>query len=98
MIGRRTASELVIAVDELLNELEKISPIQHSVVEVKFFLGLTDQEGAVALDLTLHTFQREWSEPAAGYSTDSQGNHDKRPRTRRALYAVAGGCTHEATV
>jgi RNA polymerase sigma-70 factor, ECF subfamily len=61
VIGRRTASELVIAVDELLNELEKISPIQRSVVEVKFFLGLTDQEGAVALDLTLHTFQREWS-------------------------------------
>ena len=60
-MGGRTPSELVIAVDELLNELEKASPIQRSVVEVKFFLGLTDQEGAVALDLTLHTFQREWS-------------------------------------
>jgi RNA polymerase sigma-70 factor, ECF subfamily len=61
MFGTRTPSELVIAVDELLNELEKTSPIQRSVVEVKFFLGLTDQEGAVALGLTLHTFQREWS-------------------------------------
>jgi len=61
MLGTRTPSELVIAVDELLNKLEKVSPIQRSVVEVKFFLGLTDQEGAVALDLTLHTFQREWS-------------------------------------
>ena len=60
-LGTRTPSELVIAVDELLNELEKTSPMQRSVVEVKFFLGLTDQEGAVAFDLTLHTFQREWS-------------------------------------
>ena len=61
VLGTRTPCELVIAIDELLNELEKASPIQRSVVEVKFFLGLTDQEGAVALDLTLHTFQREWS-------------------------------------
>ena len=61
VLGIHTPSELVIAVDELLNELEKTSPIQRSVVEVKFFLGLTDQEGAAALDLTLHTFQREWS-------------------------------------
>ena len=59
--GRRSPSEVVIAVDELLNELERVSSVQRSVVEVKFFLGLTDQEGAVALDLTLHTFQREWS-------------------------------------
>jgi RNA polymerase sigma-70 factor, ECF subfamily len=44
VLGVRTPSELVIAVDELLNELEKVSPIQCSVVEVKFFLGLTDHE------------------------------------------------------
>ena len=61
VLGTRSPSELVIAVDELLNQLEKASPTQRSVVEVKFFLGLTDQEGAVALNLTVHTFQREWS-------------------------------------
>jgi RNA polymerase sigma-70 factor (ECF subfamily) len=61
VLGTRTPSELVIAIDELLNELDKASPAQRSVVEVKFFLGLTDQEGAFALHLTLHTFQREWS-------------------------------------
>jgi RNA polymerase sigma-70 factor, ECF subfamily len=61
ILGTRTPSELVITIDELLNKLQVASPVQRSVVEVKFFLGLTDQEGAVALDLTLHTFQREWS-------------------------------------
>jgi DNA-directed RNA polymerase specialized sigma24 family protein len=29
-------------------------------VELKFFLGLTDEEAADALSLSLHTFQREW--------------------------------------
>ena len=93
-----SASELVIAVDELLNELEKVSPIQRSVVEVKFFLGLTDQEGALLSISPSILFRGSGPEPAAGYSTDSQGNHDKQPRTRRSVYAVAGGCTPEATV
>jgi DNA-directed RNA polymerase specialized sigma24 family protein len=30
------------------------------VVELKFFLGLTDAEAADALGLTLHKLQREW--------------------------------------
>ena len=29
-------------------------------MELKFFLGLTDTEAAEALNLTLHTLQREW--------------------------------------
>ena len=30
------------------------------MVELKFFLGLTDSEGAETLGLKLHTLQREW--------------------------------------
>jgi DNA-directed RNA polymerase specialized sigma24 family protein len=30
------------------------------VVELKFFLGMTDPEAADALNLSLHTLQREW--------------------------------------
>jgi DNA-directed RNA polymerase specialized sigma24 family protein len=30
------------------------------VVELKFFLGMTDEESAEALNLKLHTLQREW--------------------------------------
>jgi DNA-directed RNA polymerase specialized sigma24 family protein len=29
-------------------------------VELKFFLGMTEEESADALNLKLHTFQREW--------------------------------------
>ena len=59
-LGTRTPSELVIAVDELLNDLERESPSRRALVELKFFLGSTDQETADALGITLHTMQREW--------------------------------------
>jgi RNA polymerase sigma-70 factor (ECF subfamily) len=59
-LGTRTPSELVIAVDELLDDLERESLSRRALVELKFFLGSTDQETADALDMTLHTMQREW--------------------------------------
>jgi RNA polymerase sigma-70 factor, ECF subfamily len=58
--GTRTPAELVIEVDELLDALERESPSRRALVELKFFLGATDQETADALDITLHTMQREW--------------------------------------
>ena len=49
-----------MTIDTLLDELDKESPQQRSVVELKFFLGMTDEEAADALNLKLHTLQREW--------------------------------------
>jgi RNA polymerase sigma factor (TIGR02999 family) len=60
VLGSRTRLELAVAVDALVDELEKLSPQRGRVVEMKFFLGLTDEQGAEALNLSLHTFQREW--------------------------------------
>jgi RNA polymerase sigma factor (TIGR02999 family) len=60
LLGRCTPLELAITVDTLLDELGKESPQQRAVVELKFFLGMTDEEAANALNLTLHTLQREW--------------------------------------
>jgi len=60
VLGRRTPLEIAITVDALLDELEKESPQRRAVVELKFFLGMTDEESADALNLKLHTFQREW--------------------------------------
>jgi RNA polymerase sigma-70 factor, ECF subfamily len=56
----RTPAQLVIEVDELLDDLERESPSRRALVELKFFLGSTDQETADALGITLHTMQREW--------------------------------------
>jgi RNA polymerase sigma-70 factor (ECF subfamily) len=56
----RTPLELVITLDHLLEELEKRSIQQRTIVELKFFLGLTDEEAAEAMGVSLRTLQREW--------------------------------------
>jgi DNA-directed RNA polymerase specialized sigma24 family protein len=60
VLGVHAPLELAITVDRLLNELDKESPQRRAVVELKFFLGMTDEEAADALNLKLHTLQREW--------------------------------------
>jgi RNA polymerase sigma factor (TIGR02999 family) len=61
LLAGKSRTDLVLAVDLLLEELEKENPQQCRVVELKFFLGLTDEEAADTLNLSLHTLQREWS-------------------------------------
>ena len=54
--------ELAIAIDMLLDELGKENADRCSMVELKYFLGLTDEEAAEALHLPLRTAQRRWIE------------------------------------
>jgi len=60
VLTKSTPLEQAIAIDALLDELAKESPQQRKVVELKFSLGLTDEEAADALNLKLRTLQREW--------------------------------------
>ncbi len=60
MLGTHSQLELATAIDLLLDELDAASQQQRAVVELKFFLGMSDSEAAKALGLTLHTLQREW--------------------------------------
>ena len=60
VLGNVTPLEQAVAIDELLDQLGKESPQQRRVVELKFSLGLTDEEAAEALDLSLRSLQREW--------------------------------------
>ena len=57
-----TRMELALAVDALLEKLEKVDPDLCSCVELKFFLGLTDEEAADALGTALRSFQRRFSD------------------------------------
>ena len=52
--------DTAVIVDRLLDELAKNKPEWCQVVEVKFFLGLTDEEAAEVLGLKLRTMQRTW--------------------------------------
>jgi len=60
VLAQSAPLEQAIAIDGLLEQLERESPQQRKVVELKFSLGLTDEEAANALDLSLRSLQREW--------------------------------------
>jgi RNA polymerase sigma factor (sigma-70 family) len=53
-------AELVLAVDEALTRLERVSPRLRSVVELRFFLGLSEEESAATLGVTDRTVRRDW--------------------------------------
>jgi RNA polymerase sigma-70 factor, ECF subfamily len=67
--------DVAIAVDHLLDELGAQNREQRAMVELKFFLGLTDNEAADALHLPLRTVQRRWLEARKWLSEqlESQG-------------------------
>ena len=62
LIAGRTRLEVAVAVDELLDELEKEAPRRCTVVVLMSYLGLTPQEAAEKLQLSQRTVEREWHE------------------------------------
>lgn len=58
----RLAPETLIALDDALATLD---PRQRQVVEARFFGGLTDEEIAEALGLSVRTVAREWAKARA---------------------------------
>jgi len=53
-------ADLAITVDRLLDDLAQTKPEWCTLVELKYFLGLTDEEAAETLGLKLRTTQRMW--------------------------------------
>ena len=56
--GRRAD---LLALDEALNTLESLDPRQARVVEMRFFAGLSLEETAEVLDVSVGTVRRDWS-------------------------------------
>jgi len=52
--------DLALTVDELLNGLAEAKPEWCQLVELKYFLGLSDEEAAETLGIKLRTLQRMW--------------------------------------
>jgi len=52
--------DMALMVDGLLDQLSETKPDWCTVVELKFFLGLTDEEAAEMLGVKLRTMQRMW--------------------------------------
>lgn len=52
--------DTALNVDSLLNQLAAVQPEWCTLVEVKYFLGLNDEEAAEILGLKMRTMQRMW--------------------------------------
>jgi RNA polymerase sigma factor (TIGR02999 family) len=50
----------IIALDDALEELAKADPRQSQIVDLRFFGGLTQEEAASALGVSLATANRQW--------------------------------------
>ena len=53
--------EMVIALDEALEALQRIAARQARVVECRFFGGMSVEDTAVALDVSPRTVKRDWT-------------------------------------
>jgi RNA polymerase sigma factor (TIGR02999 family) len=72
--------DLAITVDRLLDELAETKPEWIMLVEMKFFLGLTDEEAAEAMGVKLRTMQRTWSDARQWLFTRMEPGHAQSPR------------------
>lgn len=59
-IAAEREAERILAVDQALEQLKEIDERMLRVVECRFFSGLTEQETADALGMSLRTVQRTW--------------------------------------
>ncbi len=51
----------LLALDDALQTLEKLAPRQVRIIELRFFAGLSLEETAEALQISMSTVRRDWS-------------------------------------
>jgi RNA polymerase sigma factor (TIGR02999 family) len=69
-IGLATDAEEVLAIDDLLVRLEELSARQGKIVALRFYGGLTDEEIAEAIGVSLPTVRRDWRVARAWLSSE----------------------------
>ncbi len=57
---RELSPEELLTLDEALTRLKEIHPRPAAIVELRYFLGLTETETAEVVDVSLSTMKREW--------------------------------------
>jgi RNA polymerase sigma factor (TIGR02999 family) len=66
---------LAITVDRLLNELAKHQPDWCTLVELKYFVGLNDEEAAEVMGIKLRTMQRMWRDARRWLFEQTESGH-----------------------
>jgi RNA polymerase sigma factor (TIGR02999 family) len=74
--------DLAIAVDRWLDQLAETNPEWCTLVEVKYFLGLSDEEAAEALGIKLRTMQRMWRDARQWLFERIETGHAKKSAGR----------------
>ncbi|MEM7053751.1 MAG: ECF-type sigma factor [Pseudomonadota bacterium] len=59
-LGQRTGEEL-LAIDQALNQLQQLDPRLAKLVELRFFIGLSNSEIADYLGVSVRTVVRDWN-------------------------------------
>jgi RNA polymerase sigma-70 factor (ECF subfamily) len=70
----RNDLDLAITIDRLLKEMEIVNPVWCTIVELKFFMGLTDAATAKVLKRKERTVQRMWSDARIWLFERASGN------------------------
>ena len=60
MIGTEKQDQLVLALEEALDRLDQLDPRQTQIVVMRFYGGLTADEIAEVLGISIRTVKREW--------------------------------------
>lgn len=63
-------ADLMLAIDQALSRLTDLNERLTRVFECRFFVGLSEEETAEALDLSLRTVQRDWMKSKAWLRTE----------------------------
>jgi RNA polymerase sigma factor (TIGR02999 family) len=51
----------LLALDEALNQLEKLNPRQAKIIELRYIGGLSFEEAAAVLEISARTAKRDWT-------------------------------------
>ncbi len=51
----------LLALDEALKELENLDPVQHKLVEMRYFSGMTMEQCSQVLDISVRSLYLEWA-------------------------------------
>jgi RNA polymerase sigma factor (TIGR02999 family) len=74
LVGKQNISADILIVDEALNRLAELDPRQARIVELHFFSGLTFDEIASELDVSVRTVKGEWA-MARAWMVGQLGSH-----------------------
>lgn len=66
----------IIAIDQALEHLGKLDPVQAKIVELRYFGGMTAEETANALDMSVSSVNRDWVVAKAWLHAELSGRRD----------------------